>query len=159
MKTSLETPLPVVSPPRSIMCRLTRACFSLPSTSNASRAERNMRSSFGVITTSPGFRMRQQRRTLRAVTERLGSRHAALHEHLVDHEAMHLGIAGDHALLNIQALALVGLLDGGDAGVAVAAASGYGRGRCTGSELAGGRRIEVSGKSVAVRVSGHGGAC
>ena len=40
VNTILETPLPVVSPPRSIMCRLTPACFSRPSTSMASRALR-----------------------------------------------------------------------------------------------------------------------
>ena len=34
---------------------MTLRAFNLASTSRASRAERNMRSSFGVITTSPGF--------------------------------------------------------------------------------------------------------
>lgn len=49
--------LPVMSPLRSIICKLTPAAFSLASTSSASRAERNMRSSLAVIITAPGFRM------------------------------------------------------------------------------------------------------
>ena len=71
-----------------------------------------MRSSFGVITTSPGCSDGQQRRALRPVAERLGSRHAAFDEHLVDRQAVHLGVAGDDALLHVEAFALVGLHDG-----------------------------------------------
>src|SRR5215472_15844102 len=39
------------------MCRLTPCCFSCSSTPSAFRAERNMRSSFGVMITSPGLRI------------------------------------------------------------------------------------------------------
>ena len=57
VNTSFEMPLPVTSPPRSIICRLTPSCFRPSSTPSAFRAERNMRSSFGVMITSPGFRI------------------------------------------------------------------------------------------------------
>jgi integrase len=69
----------------------------------------------------------QQPRTLGSVAEGLGSRDAAFNEYSVDHQALHGRIAGDHALLDVEALALVGLLDGRDAGVAVDVAGG-GRG-------------------------------
>jgi hypothetical protein len=69
-----------------------------------------------VITTSPlaGLQDGQQRRALGTVAERLGSRHAALDEHPLDCQAIHLGVAGNHPLLDVEALALVGLLDGRD---------------------------------------------
>jgi hypothetical protein len=54
--TNLEIPFPVTSPPRSIMCRLMLSSWRSPSTVGASCAERNIRASFGVITTSPGLR-------------------------------------------------------------------------------------------------------
>ena len=116
-----------------------------------------MRSSFGVITTSPGFRTAEQRRALRPVAERLGARDAALDEHLVDRQAVHLGVAGDDALLHVEALALVGLLHGGDARVAVAVAGrGRGGGSCrTHGTLVRGRRLQVTGEAIAGGSSGH----
>jgi hypothetical protein len=51
VKTSLESPFAVTSPPRSIMWRLTP--LPLTRTSSALRADRNTRSSLGVMTMSP----------------------------------------------------------------------------------------------------------
>ena len=119
-----------------------------------------MRSSFGVITTSPGCSAREQRGALRPLAERLRAGDAALDEHLARRvEAVHLGVAGDGALLDIEALALVGLHDGGDPGVAVDAAGCRGRG-LPGGELALGRRVEMAGEAgvaYAHRAAGLGG--
>ena len=43
---------------------------------------------------------------------------AALDEGVLDGHAVHLGIAGDGALLHVEAFALIGLHGGADAGVA-----------------------------------------
>ena len=145
VKTSLLTPLPVVSPPRSIMCGLTPAAMSRPSTPSPSRALRNMRSSFGVITTSPGCRAARRAAPWGRSAEGLGSRDAALQEHSLDGETVHLGVAGNRPLLHLQALALFGLLQGADAAVAVDAA-GEGRGGgLAGGDLTRGRRVQVVG--------------
>ena len=58
VKTSFDTPLPVTSPPMSIMCRPMPAFLNRASTSSASSAERNMRSSLAVMTISPGWSAR-----------------------------------------------------------------------------------------------------
>ena len=54
--------------------------------------------------------------------------HAALDEYPypLDHGTVHLGVAGDGALLHVEAFAFVGLGDGDDPGVAECAA-GQGR--------------------------------
>ena len=64
---------------------------------------------------------------------------------------MHLGVAGDDALLHVEALALVGLLHGGDAGVAVEwPVRGRGGGSCrTHGTLVRGRRLQVTGEAIA----------
>ena len=57
--------------------------------------------------------------------------HAALDEYPLDRGTVHLGVAGDGALLHVEAFAFVGLGDGDDAGVAVnptRGAKGEGRG-------------------------------
>ena len=54
VNTSLLMPLPQTSPPRSIMCRPMPSSLSCSSVPSALAAERNARSSFAVMTTSPG---------------------------------------------------------------------------------------------------------
>lgn len=50
---------------------------------------------------------RNARGALRPVAEWLRSRHAAFDEHLVNREAVHMGIAGKLALLHRGAFALI----------------------------------------------------
>jgi hypothetical protein len=115
VKTSSLMPLPVTSMPRSIMCRLTQRAFSLASTSSASRADRYMRSSFGVISTSPGLRSRQKSGPLRPLREEDRTEHAPLDEHAVHGQAEHERVARDGPLLHVKALAFLGLAGGADA--------------------------------------------
>ena len=68
----------------------------------------------------------EQRRAVGAVAKGLGSQDAALDEHALDREAVHLGVAGNGALLHVEALTLVGLGDSADPSVAECAA-GQGR--------------------------------
>ena len=60
----------------------------------------------------------EERRSLWPVAEGLGAGDAALDEGVLDGHAVHLGIAGDGALLHVEAFALIGLHGGADAGVA-----------------------------------------
>ena len=94
-----------------------------------------------------GLHRCDQGAALRPLAERLGAGHATFDEHALDREAVHLCVAGDGALLHVEAFALVGLHDGRDAGVAVDAA---GRGRGLGPEggtFARGRGIEEVGEA------------
>src|SRR3954467_1204768 len=99
VKTSLEMPLPVTSPPRSIMWRLTPRFWIWPRTWSASRADRNMRSSFGVISTS----RRQQPATFWSVPRGFGAGDTSLDEDLVQRQAEHHGVALDDLLLGAEA--------------------------------------------------------
>jgi len=45
---------------------------------------------------------------MRPVTQWLRSRHPALHEYPINHEAVHLGVAGDHPLLHVERLHAAG---------------------------------------------------
>lgn len=67
---------------------------------------------------------------------------------------MHLRVAIGDALLDVQALPLMGLLDRAYTGVAMAAAN-PGRGCGVGGMFASGRRVEVANEFVADRQPGH----
>ena len=104
------------------MCRLIPAFFSFPSTSSASRAEPEHPVKAGGQVHIAGLQDAQQRGTLGAIAERLRTRDAPFDEDLGDRQrrGLHLGVARQDALLDLQRLALVGLRQGRDAGIAVA---------------------------------------
>ena len=57
--------------------------------------------------------------SLRPLVEGLGTGDAAFDEDMLEAQSVHLGVAGKLPLLNVQALAFIGLGDGGDAAIAV----------------------------------------
>lgn len=61
VRNSLDRPLPLMSPPRSSSTSATPRSFSSATACNASRAERNRRSSFAATTVSPRWSPPQSR--------------------------------------------------------------------------------------------------
>ena len=74
-------------------------------------------------TTSFGFRVASRAAPWGRSARGFEPENATLDEHPVDGAADHLGVAGDHPLLDVEVFAVVCLGDGGDARIAVAAAS------------------------------------
>ena len=106
VKTSLLMPLPVTSPPRSIMCRQTPRSLRCCRTCSASSADRNMRLSLAVMTMSPALRIASSRAPS-VVGEGFGPRNTALDEHRVNRLTEHHGIALNYSLLGAQAFAFL----------------------------------------------------
>src|SRR4051794_4340982 len=110
VRKSLLKPFPAMSPPRSSRWSFTPRVLSCSTTLRASRAERKQRSSLAAITMSPALSLASIAPPPGGATvERHGAGDAFLDHDPVKHQAVHVGVALDHAALHIEALALVRL--------------------------------------------------